>query len=323
MLDFTPEQLYQRFCNKEIDKLTLINSLLLLVEESNEEVSRIDAINQLRRSGIKSDHLFTIMENLMISDTNDRVRNAAARYINYLYFEKSYSIVNWAIQYEQSYDCLLTMINTLKKMQSEESKNLLISEIQKQIKLSKELTEKPYLFNKYRKRMKQVFKRKPIENFMVNELAEILINYKTVSLLSLRYPNFYFDLDLSNGLVSEVDLADYLQFEVKGTPFGWKNNIEILSKIKGLENLTALKKLDLSNNLINDLSQITTFKNLETISLANNKISDPINVKYLNSLSNLRYVDLTGNEIAKIVSYRDFKPRIKVILKRFDESFEF
>jgi Leucine-rich repeat (LRR) protein len=190
------------------------------------------------------------------------------------------------------------------------------------LKSSKQITEKPYIFDKYRKRIKTVFKRKAIEDFTVKELAEILINYKTVSLLALKYPNFYFDLDISNGLVSEVDLSDYLQFEVKGTPFGWKNNIQSLSKIKGLKNLKALKKIDLSNNIIKDLSQIKTFKKLETIYLANNKISDPINIKYINSLSNLRYIDLTGNEIAKIVSYKDFKPKIKVVLKRFDEYFE-
>lgn len=323
MLDYTPEQLYQRFSNKEIDKLTLINSLLLLIEESTEEIHRIDAINQLRSLGIKSDHLFTIMENLMISDSNDKVRNAAAHYINYLYYEKSYSIINWGIQYEQSYDCLLTMINTLKKVHSEESKSLLITEIQKILKSSKEIIEKPYIFHKYRKRMKTVLKKKVIEDFTVNQLADILVNYKTISLLALTYPNFYFDLDISNGLVSEVDLADYLQFEVKGTPFGWKNNINSLSKVKGLENLKSIKKLDLSNNHIKDLSQITTFKNLEAICLANNKISDPGNIKYLNSLSNLRFVDLTGNDIAKVVSYKDFKPTIKVVLKRFDEKFEF
>ena len=323
MIDFTPEQLYQRFCNQEIDKSTLINSLLLLIEESTEEVSRIDAINQLRRLGIKTDNIFTIMENLMISDNNEKVRNASARYINYLYFEKSYNIVNWAIQYEESYDCIITLINTLKKMQSKESKKLLISEIHKIMKPSENSTEKPYIFQKYRKRIKRVFKGKKIEDFTAIELADILINYKTVSLLALTYPNFYFDLDISNGLVSEVDLADYLQFEVKGTPFGWKNNIESLARIKGLKNLKFFKKLDLSNNLIEDLSQLTEFNNLESLYLANNKISNPKNLDYLNSLPNLRYIDLTGNDIAKNISYNDFKPNIKVVLKRFDEQFEF
>jgi len=323
MLDLDPEILYQRFCNKEIDKFTLINYLLLLIEESTNEDLRISAINQLRRLGITSDHLFNVMENLMISDTNGKVRNAAARYISYLYFEKSYNIVNWAIQYEESYECILTMLNTLKKMQSEGSKQLLISQISKILKPSNHSTEKPYIFHKYRKRMKKVFKKKDIGDFTVDELAEILINYKTVSFLALTYPNFYFDLDVSNGLVSEVDLADYLQYEVKGTPFGWKNNITSLLKIKGLNNLKYVKKLDLSNNLIEDLSALSIFKNLETVYLANNKISDPKNIKYLNDLPNIRYIDLTGNKIAKSVSYKDFKPNVKVVLKRFDEQFEF
>jgi len=322
MIDLDPEILFQRFCNKEIDKITLVNSFLLLIENSNSEDIRISSINHLRRMGITSHHLFNLMENLMISDTNSRVRNAAARYISYLYFEKSYNIVNWAIEYEESYECILTMINTLKKMQSEDSKKLLISQISKILKSSKNSSDKPYIFHKYRKKIKELFKEKDLDDFTVDELAEILINYKTLSFLALTYPNFYFDLDVSNGLVSEVDLADYLQYEVKGTPFGWKNNIESLEKIKGLNNLKFVKKLDLSNNLIEDLSALAVFKNLESLYLANNKISDPKNIKYLNDLPNLHYIDLTGNKIAKLVSANDFKPNVKVVLKRFDEHFE-
>ena len=323
MVDCNPDILYQRFCNKEIDKITLINSLLLLIEESTDEILRIAAINQLRRLGITSDHLFTVMENLIISDTNDQVRNAATRYISYLYSEKSYNIVNWAIQYEESYDCILTMIDTLKKMQSEESRKLLISEISKILEPIKDSIDKQYIFQKYRKRMKKVFKKKEISNFTMNQLAEILINYKAVSFLALKYPNFYFDLDVSNGLVSRIDLADYLQYEVKGTPFGWKNNIGSLSEVKGLSNLKYIKILDLSNNLIEDLKGLTVFQDLEIIYLANNKISDHKNIEYLNSLPNICYIDLTGNKIAKTISLKKFKPNVKVVLKRFDEHFEF
>ncbi|MEJ2296262.1 MAG: leucine-rich repeat domain-containing protein [Candidatus Lokiarchaeota archaeon] len=315
MIDLDPKILYQRYQNKEIDKTTLVSSLLLIIEESTYENLRVGAINQLRRLGITSDHLFTFMENLMISDSNDKVRNAAAGYISFLYYEKSYNIVNWAIQYEESYECIITMINILKKMQSEEAKSLLISEISKILNPNNNLTYKPYISQKYRRRIKCVFKKKDINDFSNKDLAEILINFKTLSFLALSFPNFYFDLDLSNGLVSEVDLADYLQYEVKGTPFGWKNNIVSLSKIKGLTNLKFIKKLDLSNNLIEDLSELSTFKNLETIYLANNKISDCKNIEYINSLPKIHYVDLSGNN--------DFKPNVKVVLKRFDELFEF
>jgi hypothetical protein len=323
MIDLDPKILYQRYQNKEIDKTTLVSSLLLIIEESTYENLRVGAINQLRRLGITSDHLFTFMENLMISDSNDKVRNAAAGYISFLYYEKSYNIVNWAIQYEESYECIITMINILKKMQSEEAKSLLISEISKILNPNNNLTYKPYISQKYRRRIKCVFKKKDINDFSNKDLAEILINFKTLSFLALSFPNFYFDLDLSNGLVSEVDLADYLQYEVKGTPFGWKNNIVSLSKIKGLTNLKFIKKLDLSNNLIEDLSELSTFKNLETIYLANNKISDCKNIEYINSLPKIHYVDLSGNKIVKKISRNDFKPNVKVVLKRFDELFEF
>ena len=79
---------------------------------------------------------------------------------------------------------------------------------------------------------------------MIFELAKILINYLTITNLIKQYLNVYFELDPQNGLVNELDLSDYLEFEVKGTPFGCKNNIKSISEIRGLNHLKYLKKIE-------------------------------------------------------------------------------
>ncbi len=321
-MDLNPINLYEKFCNTEIDKTSLIKSLSVLIEDSNDDTIRIQAINILKKLGIKTTYIFKIMESLLLSDTNEKIRNNAATYIGALFIEKSYNVIKWAIQHETSYECVITLINTLRKIQNNDSKELLISEISKIKKLNKSIAYKQHIFKKYKKGLKKVFKMKNIEEFSINELAEIFINYKTVINLANMFPNFYFELDTENGLVSELDLADYLQYEVKGTPWGWKNNIKTLTEIRGLGNLKYIKKIDLSNNLIEYIDGLLELKNLKTIILANNKIYDLENLKYLKSLSNLRYIDLSGNEISKKLSEIDFKPNIKVILETFHEHFE-
>ena len=130
-----------------------------------------------------------------------------------------------------------------------------------------------------------------------------------------QYLNVYFELDSQNGLIRQLDLSDYLEYEVKGTPFGWKNNIKSISQIVGLKHLKYLKRIDLSNNQIDDVKEITQLENLTHLILINNKISKRDNLNYLKRLPNLEYLDLRGNELGKNISLNEFDPKIRVLLK--------
>ncbi len=118
-------------------------------------------------------------------------------------------------------------------------------------------------------------------------------------------------------MIEKLDLSDYLEFEVKGTPWGWKNNIRSLSQITGLSNLKQLTTLDLSNNQIRDLEGITELTNLTHLVLPNNQIRDLKNLEYINKLPNLQFIDLCGNDISKNVKNEDFNPHCRVLLKRY------
>jgi len=312
-MDLNPNNLYQHYCNKIINKTTYLNSLLILIENSTEANSRIEAINQLKKLGVKSNNIYEIMENLLLSDSDAKVRNAAADHIGALFFEKSFRVLNWAIKHERSYECVITMINTLKKMLSNESKGLLKSEVLKIRKQNINLNEKQYIFKKYKKGIKKLLKLKKFNDLSIEHLSEILINYKTVIYLAFKFPNFYYELEKTTGLVSEIDLSDYLQYEVKGTPWGWKNNISSNSSFKEIKNLKELKKIDLSNNLIKDLEFLSGFNKLETLILVNNKISDLKNFHYIEQLPNLKLVDLRGNEIVNKLNKTQISSKVRII----------
>lgn len=73
--------------------------------------------------------------------------------------------------------------------------------------------------------------------------------------------------------------------------FAESYNIE---NLKGIENLSALKTLNLSRNKITNIKYLKNLKNLENLSVSNNKIS---NISPLKGLINLKTLWLNGNQI--------------------------
>lgn len=312
-----PQTVLENYNNSSIDKSTATKLLTSIIENYDEENFRLEAINILNTLKIKSKTLFEFFENLLLSDSSEVIRNAAAKYVNTNFLEISLPVFRWVIQHETSYHCLVTVVNSLVKIQTSEAKSILLEQIKK-IKDTKYLNvDKGFGNKKYRKALKSYFKRNLINKLSLEQLVAILINFLTIKNLIEEIPNAYFELDEKLLLIDKLDLSDYLEFEVKGTPWGWKNNIRSLSQITGLSNLKHLKTLDLSNNQIGDLEGINELENLTHLVLPNNQISDLKNLEYINQLTNLQFVDLCGNDISKNVKNKDFNPYCRVLLNRY------
>jgi hypothetical protein len=314
-MELTPKDIYEDFKNNRINKIIAYNQLTSLIEGSENEDIRFESIMILEKIDLINDKLFNFLENLLISDLNRKIRNAAAEFIMSNFLEKAINPLKWVISHEKDYECLITIIKSLEKINTYESKSILVNEIQKIIKIKYINKEKRIRNKKFQKVIKRLLKTKEITNFTHKRLAEILINYLTISNLTKQYPNVYFELDSENGLVRELDLSDYLEYEVKGIPFGWKNNIKSISEIPGLNHLKYLKKFDLSNNQIDNVKDLSQLENLTHLILNNNKISKKENLNYLKRLSNLEYLDLRGNELGNDINPGEFNPKIKVLLK--------
>jgi len=316
-MDINPQTILKDYNNKCIDKSTATKLLTSVIENYNEETIRLEAITILDTLKIKTKTLFEFFESLLLSDSSDVIRNAAAKYLSTSFLEISLPVFQWVIQHETFYYCLITIVNSLIKIHTSESKTILFEQIIKIRDIKFLNVDKGYGNKKYRKALKLYFKRNPINKLSHKQLAAILINFLTVKNLIKEIPNVYFELDEKRLLINKLDLSDYLEFEVKGTPWGWKNNIRSLSQITGLSNLRNLKTLDLSNNQIGDLKGITELKNLTHLVLPNNQISDLSNLEYIKTLSNLQFLDLCGNEISKNVKKEDFNPNCRVLLNRY------
>ncbi|MBY8980451.1 MAG: hypothetical protein KGD72_08680 [Candidatus Lokiarchaeota archaeon] len=315
-MDVNPQTILKDYNNKRIDKSTAIKLLTSAIEKYDEEKSRLEAITILNTLNIKIKPLFEFFENLILSDSSEIIRNAAAKYISANFLEISLPVFQWVIQHETSYYCLITVVNSLAKIHTTESKFVLFEQVKK-IKDIKYLNvDKGYGNKKYRKALKSYFKRNLISKLSHKQLSAIFINFLTIKNLIEEIPNVYFELDDERLLIDKLDLSDYLEFEVKGTPWGWKNNIRNLPQITGLSNLKHLKTLDLSNNQIGDLEGINELNNLTHLVLLNNQISDLKNLDHINQLSNLQFLDLRGNDISENVTSEIFNPNCRVLLNK-------
>jgi hypothetical protein len=157
-----------------------------------------------------------------------------------------------------------------------------------------------------------LLKSKKFESYSHNKLADIIINFKTISELTKKFYSVYFELD--NALVIKLDLAD-VEYEVRGWKADYKNNIKDISEITGLKHLEYLTHLNISNNQLKSIQELIYLKNLTHLYLSNNLIKDMENKEYIKQMINLKYVDLAHNPIASYITSQDFE-KIEVTLAK-------
>ncbi|MFW9826834.1 MAG: leucine-rich repeat domain-containing protein [Candidatus Thorarchaeota archaeon] len=313
-MELTPQNIQKDFEDKRINKLTASNLLISIIENSESKRIRIESIRTLENLDLKNDAIFNLLENLVISDSDKEIRLYAAKYLKNNFIDNSIKPFKWVIENESDYECIVTVIQALIVMDLPESKTVLISQIKK-ISNNKYLNKERRIKNKFKKVLKKDIRQKKIIDYTKRELGLILINYLTILNLTNQYPNVFYELNPQSGLIKFLDLSDFMEYEVKGTPFGWKNNIRSLSEIMGLFSLNNLKEIDLSNNFITDVKEIPQLKELTHLILRNNKINEIENLNYIRRLPKLKYLDLRGNKIVKKLSLKDFDSKIKVLLK--------
>lgn len=311
-MELTPKKIYEDFKTNKIDKRTAADILISLVDNTDQEDTRIECVKILNKMGVVNDKIYDLLENLLISDVNAEMRCIAARYIKDFFRDKSLSLIEWAIKYESDYYCLCTIIQTLVELNNHESKSILINMI-KNIRKTKYLDEINKIENKkFKRSIKKFIKKAKLELSTHKELAEIIINYLTISTLTKKFYSVYFELD--NTKVVKLDLAD-VEYEVRGWKADFKNNIKEISNITGIENLKHLTHLNLSNNQIKSLRDLVNLENLTHLFIANNKITSMENLELIKKMRNLKYLDLAGNPITNYLTKKDFE-NLEVNLKK-------
>ncbi len=317
---FTPSKIFEQYIQNLLDKRTTTELLTIIIDNSDEESLRVSALKYYEKLGL-NDPFFEILEQLLISDANQTIRLFAIDLLRENFLQKAFPLINWAMQYENSYPCQVSLIKTLKEIQGNDVKHSLINHLH-QLSNKSNLMEigESYSKHKYDRVIKQLLMN-DLLNLTQNQLADILLNYLTILELSLSYQYLSYEINEELGVVTELNLSD-LELETKGLPYGWKYNIASIEEITGLINLTHLKKLDLSNNNIRTIKDLMQMNQLEELNLSNNKLNSEIEIEYLNAICSLELIDLHGNVIAEKATKSDFKPKVKVILKTYLQELE-
>ena len=311
-MEIIPSKIYDDYLNNNLDKNSAIEILISLIEDSDIADIRIDSIHYLIKIDGKNERIFKLLENLMISDSNEEVRNASAKEISNKFLNKALDPMKWAIQYESNYDCLITVIKTLESINNNESKTVLLNEM-KRIRKKKYIDNaKQYNNKRFRKELKQLIKNKVIKNYSCKQLADIIINFRTIEALIKKFYRVYYELE--NALVIGLDLSE-MGWNVNIWKQPYAERIQDISEITGLLNLD-LKKLDLSNNRIKNVKGLITLKNLTYLKISNNRIEDIKNLDYFKNMSSLEFLDIKRNKIIEKIDIREFDKKLKILYKK-------
>lgn len=296
----TPKEVYHDFKKKDIDKLTAVDLLIYLLENANSDDTRIECLKILQKIGNKNQKIFSILENLLISDSNEEIRILAANTLKILFRDKVLIPLRWALKHEKSWQFLMDIILTITEINDDNAKSILIEKI------------KNFENYKFNISLSSLFKNKEIYYFNVMELAEIANNYIIIKYFvdTLKKINY----QVENGLITELDLS-FSSNDVSG----WKI-LKDLSKfivfLKDLEklilrsnrisqfpdsilSLQSLKYLDLSYNDLKKLPEnISSCKSLEYLNLRYNSLTE-----IPDSIGNLKYLkilDLKHNKLSTL-----------------------
>ncbi|MFX1499230.1 MAG: leucine-rich repeat domain-containing protein, partial [Promethearchaeota archaeon] len=279
MIELDPSRIYEDFLQNLIDKYSAIDKLIILIENSNNVQIRLNSIRFLEKIGgnfredasIK-EKVFKLFENLLISDSNEKIRNIAARLLGEKFLENSLNPLRWALLHEQSTLCLktifqliITIIKNLNQANDRVSKFILLHEL-------KQIQNKEFKIG-----FEHLLDQKNL-NIPKNELCLILLNYFAITYLEKSFWRLKYKIE--NCKVIE------LEFQFKGL-------IEIPEAVQYLD---SLKKLILRYNQITVVPKwIKNLKFLEVLNLnVNNLTKLPESV---GSLSYLKDLSLWKNEI--------------------------
>ena len=109
------------------------------------------------------------------------------------------------------------------------------------------------------------------------------------------FPTYYLeDLDEIELSESEIDNLDGVEYCIHSVSMDLSSNL--IYDLSPLASLVCLQELNLSNNQIEYIDDISNLQQLKSIDLSNNSIND---ISPLMEIQVLEYVDLSGNKIPR------------------------
>jgi len=277
-----PKVLFERFQSGKLDNKTFFDSLISLIENSDDRDVRVESIELLSELDSGDPRLFKIFQDLLISDLDEDVRSISAKLLVSKYFEESVGVLEWAIKNELSVRVLAELLERLNLRDPSSLKRILIEEFEELLNKGNDELEniKSYFYN-----LKNYFSENQTEQVSSQELMDIYLNYKILMNLEKIFNLNYYGHDCfsRNGYLTRLDLGGL--------------NLESISEIKGLQKLSKLESLNLIGNKVIEISGLENFTELKSLNLSWNKISK---IKGLKRQNKLIVLNLEENQITEI-----------------------
>lgn len=272
----SPYLILENYQLNKITKESVISQLIELVEISDDIPFRLESIKILEKFKVKNQELFVVLENLLVSDSNWKIRKAAALYLKNDFFYISYKPIKWAFFNDDSQQCLSVLFEALVENLEEKLKQNLVGSRAFFIEEIKSIKTKEFRIG-----FEDLCLRKSIIKVKTEELADILINYYVFIYLSKIY--WRLKIKIESCKITELD------FIFKG----------LTSIPEVIKNLSFLRKLILRyNQLMNLPKWIGSLHSLIELNLnVNNIKSIP---SEFGSLSELKYLLLWKNELSEL-----------------------
>ncbi|MFX1279402.1 MAG: hypothetical protein ACFFA3_08295 [Promethearchaeota archaeon] len=301
-MTLNPKKIYEDLIKGEIDKTTAADLLIYLISNNDLIDLREECIETLLKVGVKNDKVFSVLENLLVSDPNLEIRELAAKSLRTIFQEKALAPLTWALDHENSWQLLLNLVSIIEELDNIKARTIFFEKIKKINDF------------KFIKSLSKLVNTNDIQNLKTKNLAEIFRNYIVI--------NYFIDIiqefkyQIVDGLVVEVDLSF-----VANKTYGWKVLKHLSEFIAIINNLTklrlknnkigkfpysifslnSLKHLDFSYNDISIIpDKFETLISLEILNLRHNKLTSiPSSI---GTLINLKKLDLKHNKLNNLPS---------------------
>ncbi|MHA2186030.1 MAG: leucine-rich repeat domain-containing protein [Promethearchaeota archaeon] len=277
-MELSPKKIINEYSQNRIDKLAATKLLLSLIENTDNNKTRIECINQLDNIRVGDERSFEVLEHLLISDSNDLIRNSAAITLRNNFLDRILEPMKWSLAHDESPLCLNTIylilidiLHNLARDSDPFASSSLLTEIEG-------MNNKDFVIG-----FETICRSKNIEDFSNPELADVLINY--FSIIYLEKSFWRLKSKLNECKIIELD-------------FIFKGLTRLPDVIK---NLTHLKTLILRYNQLTQLPDwISVLRSLEILNVnVNNLNTLPEEIGYLKSLKELL---LWKNELSHLPS---------------------
>ncbi len=277
-----PDKILEKFNDQRIDKKSALEQLITLIENSRSFKERIKCIKILsdlwkinEKIASLSENIYNSFENLLISDSNENIRNAAAVFLSSNFNDKVYKPMKWVLHNDDSHLVLETVLKSLIKFLLDLNK-----ENSKLTRLFLEQELNDIIDQDFKIKFKIYLQTTSQKNSISDDIA-ILMNY--FSLTYLKKVIWRLKYEITDCRVTELD-------------FIFKN---LSSVPEAIRNLTSLKKLTLRYDQITQLPNwIGMLNDLEYLNLNVNNINQlPI---CFGNLSSLKELYLWKNELTHL-----------------------